>query len=141
MAAADTKAPLFKNHFWHFQIKIKFKIKIMWQGSIQLPDTNFLWIIPWIIFRSQHRHTSFLPEYWYHGNTPEKIKFIFVHTFASHFSHTWKNISQNQPYFDHNYLEKPTSAHKSFWFFWLSIIMQINHKIHVNKLASLNIEL
>ena len=27
MAVADTKVPLFKDHFWHFQIKIKFRKK------------------------------------------------------------------------------------------------------------------
>ena len=27
MAVADTKVPLFKEHFWHFQIKIKFQKK------------------------------------------------------------------------------------------------------------------
>ena len=30
----DTKVPLFKDHFWHFQIKTKFRKKIMRQGSI-----------------------------------------------------------------------------------------------------------
>ena len=28
MAVADTKVPLFKDHFWHFQIKIKFRKKL-----------------------------------------------------------------------------------------------------------------
>ena len=46
MAVADTKVPLFKDPFWHFQIKIKFWKKIMRQGSIRLPDADFFWIIP-----------------------------------------------------------------------------------------------
>ena len=29
MAVASTKVPLFKDPFWHFQIKIKFQRKIM----------------------------------------------------------------------------------------------------------------
>ena len=29
MAVANTKLPLFKDRFWHFQIKIKFRKKIM----------------------------------------------------------------------------------------------------------------
>ena len=42
----DTKVPLFKDHVWHFQIKIKFQRKKMRQGSVHLPDTDFFWIIP-----------------------------------------------------------------------------------------------
>ena len=47
MAVADTKVALFKDHFWHFQIKIKFQKKIKRQGSIQLTDADFFGIIPW----------------------------------------------------------------------------------------------
>ena len=45
MAVADTKVFLFKDHFWHFQIKIKFQKQITRQGIIQLPDADFFWII------------------------------------------------------------------------------------------------
>ena len=38
------------NHFWHFQVKIKFQIKVTRQGSIRLPDADFFWIIPWGTF-------------------------------------------------------------------------------------------
>ena len=48
MAVADTKVFLFKDHFWHFQIKIKFQKQITRQGIIQLPDADFFWIIPWL---------------------------------------------------------------------------------------------
>ena len=41
MTVADTKVPLFEEHFWHFQIKIKFQKKITRHGSVQLPDTDF----------------------------------------------------------------------------------------------------
>ena len=41
----DTKVPLFKDHFWHFQIKIKFRKKNTRQGSVRLPDADFFWII------------------------------------------------------------------------------------------------
>ena len=75
----------------------------------------------------------------YCGNASQKMKNIYVHLLAPHFSHAQKNKnSQNWPYFHRNYFEKATSAHRSFWFFWLSITY---HKIHVNWLASLNIEL
>ena len=46
MAVADTKVPLFKDPFWHFQIKVKFRKKITRQGSVRLPDADFFWIIP-----------------------------------------------------------------------------------------------
>ena len=46
MAVADTKVPLFKDHFWHFQIKRKFWKKILKQGSVRILDTDFFWIIP-----------------------------------------------------------------------------------------------
>ena len=48
----DTKVPLFKDHFWHFQIKIKFRKKIKRQDSVRLPDVNFFWIIPWYLATS-----------------------------------------------------------------------------------------
>ena len=61
-------------------------------------------------------------------------KNVYVHALASRFGHAL---------FWCYYLEKPTSAHKFFCFFWLCIIymMKINHKIPVNWLASVNIEL
>ena len=34
MAVPDTKVPLFKDHFWRFQIKIRFPKKIARQGSV-----------------------------------------------------------------------------------------------------------
>ena len=46
MVVADTKVPIFKDHFWHFQIKIKLRKKITRQGSVRLPGTDFFWIIP-----------------------------------------------------------------------------------------------
>ena len=46
VAVADTKVPLFKDYFWHFQIKIKFRKKITRQGSARLSDADFFWIIP-----------------------------------------------------------------------------------------------
>ena len=46
VAVVDTKLPIFKEHFWHFQVKIKFRKKIMRQGSVRLPETDFFWIIP-----------------------------------------------------------------------------------------------
>ena len=48
MAVADTKVPLFKGPFWHFQIKLKFRKKTTRQGSVRLPDADF-WIIPCIL--------------------------------------------------------------------------------------------
>ena len=73
-------------------------------------------------FRSQHRHTSFLPKYWYIMDIHHKKWKVSVLMLASHFSHTpKKQNSQNWSYFERNYLEKPTSAYRSFWFFWLSI--------------------
>ena len=50
MAVADTKVDLFKDHFWHFQIKKKSKKKITRQGGVRLPDADFFWIIPWQSF-------------------------------------------------------------------------------------------
>ena len=47
MVVADTGVPLFRDRFWHFQIKIKFGLKISRQDSIQLLDADFFWIIPW----------------------------------------------------------------------------------------------
>ena len=48
MVVADTRVPLYRDHFWYFQIKTKFRLKISRQGSIQLPDADFFWIIiPW----------------------------------------------------------------------------------------------
>ena len=40
MAVADTKVPLFKDHFWHFQIKMKFRKRKKKSG--QRPTTG-----PW----------------------------------------------------------------------------------------------
>ena len=73
-------------------------------------------------FRSQHRHTSFLPKYWYimdihHKKWKTSMCTCWHLTLATP---PQKN-SQNRPYFEHNYLEKPASAHRSFWFFWLSV--------------------
>ena len=48
MVVSDTKVPLFKDYFWHFQIKIKFRKKITSQSSIRLPNADFFWIIPWL---------------------------------------------------------------------------------------------
>ena len=45
----DTKVTLFKDHFLHFQIKIKFRKKIARQGSVRLPDADFFWIIPGVM--------------------------------------------------------------------------------------------
>ena len=46
MAVADTKVHLFNDHFWYFHIKITLPKKILRQGSFQLPDVDFFWIIP-----------------------------------------------------------------------------------------------
>ena len=46
MVVADIKVSPFKDHFWHFQIKIKFGKKIRKNGSVRLPDDVFFWIIP-----------------------------------------------------------------------------------------------
>ena len=40
MAVANTKVPLFKDQFWHFQIKMKFRKKITRQGSVRLLDAS-----------------------------------------------------------------------------------------------------
>ena len=65
----------------------------------------------------------------YQGNTSQKMKKIYVHMLASDFSHTRKKKnSQNRPYFDCNYLEKPTSAHRSFCFF-----LTLYHLNYANK--------
>ena len=48
MVVSDTKVPLFKDYFWHFQIKIKFRKKITSQSSIRLPNADFFWIIHWL---------------------------------------------------------------------------------------------
>ena len=53
MAVADTKVLLFKDYFWHFQNKIRFWKKIMWQGSIWLPNADFFWIIPLYYYKMQ----------------------------------------------------------------------------------------
>ena len=89
-----------------------------------------------IIFRSQYRHVRFLPKYWYIVEIHyKKMKNINVHMLASHFSHACKNKnSWNWPFFDCNYLEKPTSAHSSFCFFWLCVTL-------IDRLTSLNIDL
>ena len=85
-----------------------------------------------IIFRSQHRHTCFLPKYWYIMEIHhKKMKNIHVHMFASHFSQATpppppkKKKLLSRPYFHWNYLEKPNSARKPFGFFWL---YHLNHK-------------
>ena len=71
------------------------------------------------------------------------ILWKYVTKIEKHWPHPRKQNSQNWPYLNCNYVEMPTSAHRFFWFFWLFItqIMQINHKIYVDRLASLNIEL
>ena len=46
MVVADIKVSPFKDHFWHFQIKIKFGKKIRKNGIVRLPDDVFFWIIP-----------------------------------------------------------------------------------------------
>ena len=46
MAVADAKLPLFKDHFWDFQIKIKFQKQITRQGSVQLPDPDSSRLLP-----------------------------------------------------------------------------------------------
>ena len=46
MIVADIKVSPFKDHFWHFQIKIKFGKKLRKNGSVRLPDAVFFWIIP-----------------------------------------------------------------------------------------------
>ena len=45
----DAKVTLFKDHFSHLQIKIKFRKKIARQGSVRLPDADFFWIIPGVM--------------------------------------------------------------------------------------------
>ena len=85
-----------------------------------------------IIFRSQHRHTCFLPKYWYimeihHKKWKISMCTCLLLTLAKppHLPPPPKKKLLSRPYFHWNYLEKPNSARKPFGFFWL---YHLNHK-------------
>ena len=73
-----------------------------------------------IIFRSQHRHTCFLLKYlsWIYITKMKNMCTCWLLTLAMPKKTKFSKLTL---LWTHNYLEKPTSAHKSFWVFWLSI--------------------
>lgn len=52
-----------------------------------------------ITFRKQHKHIIFLPKYWFITEIHyKKLKIsVYVHTLASHFNHSLKNVFKIDP--------------------------------------------
>ena len=140
MAVADTKVPLFKDHFWHFQIKIKFWKKMMRQGSIRLPDADFFWIISmdgegyWLLLSSS---VSLLSD----GTVqPENTYFCILKVTGQ----VWEsqkriNINANHSYHQHSYPEASLnwSNNKARFSFnqpnrkrWVTKLVHVKHLPH-----------